>query len=107
MVGYSGTPLPQKLGIKANARVALVDAPAGFVEVLGSLPSGVELVRGPHAGRPLDIIVFFVTKRSQLEKQFSKVARRLDPSGGLWVSWPKRASGVATDVNEDTVRRVA
>jgi hypothetical protein len=107
MAGYSGTPLPQKLGIKANARVALVDAPAGFVEVLGTLPSGVQLARGPYAGRPLDIIVFFVTKRSQLEKQFSKVARRLDPSGGLWVSWPKRASGVATDVNEDTVRRVA
>lgn len=107
MAGYSGTPLPQKLGIKPNARIGLVDAPDGFKNVLGALPAGVELLNAFGSGAPLDVIVFFVTKRSQLEKRFSRVAKRLNPSGGLWVSWPKRASGVESDVSEDTVRRVA
>lgn len=108
VAGYSGTPLPQKLGIKAKARVALIDPPAGFVERLGRLPPGVQFVSKFDAGgSPLDVIVLFAIKRSQLEKRFSGVAKRLNPSGGLWVSWPKRASGVKTDVSEDTVRSVA
>jgi hypothetical protein len=99
VAGYSGTPLPKKLGIKPEARVALVDAPPDFARTIGVTPA-----RGAGA---LDVIVWFVKSRATLEKRFSVEARRLDPAGGLWVAWPKRASGVATDVTEDTVRAVA
>jgi hypothetical protein len=107
LAGYSGTPLPQKLGIKPNHRVALVDAPRGFLSTLGKLPPGVEIVDAIDGGAPFDVIVFFVVKQAHLQKQFAKMAKRLDPSGGFWVSWPKRASGVSTDVLENTVRDVA
>jgi hypothetical protein len=107
MAGYSGTPLPQKLGIKPNHRVALIDAPKGFSSTLGKLPVGVEIVDGADRRARFDVIVLFVDKRAHLEKRFATLAKRLDPSGGLWVSWPKRASGVSTDVTENTVRDVA
>ena len=107
MAGYSGTPLPQKLGIKAGQRVALLAAPASFAKTLGALPEGVKT--SPElAGRgTFDVIVWFVTSRAVLGKGFVRTARRLDPSGGLWVAWPKKASGVATDMTEDAVREVA
>jgi len=104
MAGYSGTPLPQKLGIKPMARIALIDAPKAFPSLLGKLPPGVKVATTVRGDAPLDVIVFFVTKRAQLERRFATIARRLDPRGGLWVSWPKRASGVATDVSETAVR---
>jgi len=104
MPGYSRTPLPQKLGIKAKARVGLIDAPKRFSELLGTLPPGVHVASTLKGGAQLDVIVFFVTKRAQLERRLASMAKRLDPSGGLWVSWPKRASQVVTDVTEDTVR---
>jgi hypothetical protein len=107
MAGYSGTPLPQKLGIRPADRIALIGAPRGFAVTLGELPAGVEIVRTFQRGALLNVIVFFVTKQSQLQRRFSSLAKRLDPSGGLWVSWPKRASGVTTDVGENTVRKVA
>jgi hypothetical protein len=107
MAGYSGTPLPQKLGIKPNHRVALVDAPKGFLATLGKMPSGVEIADAIDGGGRFDVIVFFVLEQARLHKRFAGVAKRLDPSGGFWVSWPKRASGVATDVTENTVRDVA
>jgi hypothetical protein len=107
MAGYSGTPLPQKLGIKPNHRVALVDAPKDFVSILGQLPSGVEIVAAIDGGGRFDVIVLFVKKLVNLQKRFASLARRLDPSGGFWVAWPKRASGVSTDVTENTVRDVA
>ena len=107
MTGYSGTPLPRKLGIKPEDRVALVNAPKGFIDILGKLPFGVEVVDTVAEGAPINVIVFFVRERSKLRSGFKRMARRLDPSGGLWVSWPKRSSGVVTDVNEDTVRNVA
>ncbi len=105
MAGYSGKPLVEKLGVKPGHRLALLEAPPGFEDVLGALPEGV--VPTATLGRAHDLIVLFVTSRARLEKRFAAAAKRLDPAGGLWVSWPKRASGVATDVTEDVVREVA
>jgi hypothetical protein len=105
VAGYSGTPLPRKLGIKPESRLAFVDAPDSFRETLGELPERVEL-RSPVRG-PLDVIVFFTTSEAELRRRFEKLAGALDPAGALWVAWPKRSSGVKTDVTEDTVRDVA
>jgi hypothetical protein len=105
MAGYSGTPLPKKLGIKPGARLALVSAPAGFVDyTLRPLPESVDL--RSRARGPLDLIVFFTRRRSELERRFGKLAAALDPAGSLWIAWPKRSSGVRTDLTEDTLREV-
>ncbi|HEY2744798.1 MAG TPA: DUF3052 family protein [Polyangia bacterium] len=100
--GYSGTPLPQKLGIKPAARVALIDAPKDFAL---ALPAGAALVDGKS--RDLDVIVWFVTARAAFTKKLATVAARMQPAGGLWIAWPKKASGVATDMTENVVRDVA
>jgi hypothetical protein len=102
--GYSGTPLPHKLGIKDGARVAVVSAPAHFDAALGPLPDGAR-VRRDARGR-LDVIVFFVTRRAELARRFASFARALEPHGGLWVAWPKKTSGVATDLVFDTVQSI-
>jgi hypothetical protein len=107
MAGYSGTPLPQKLGIKADHRMALLGAPKDFSSTLGPLPSGVEEKTRLVDTAVFDIVLLFVTRQADLEAKFASVARHLDPAGGLWVAWPKKASGVASDVTEDTVRAVA
>ena len=103
--GYSGTPLPRKLGIKEGSRVAVLAAPDDVDATLGPLPDGV-VVRRRLRG-PLDVVVFFTTSRAQLERRMGALRAALDPAGRLWVAWPKRASGVATDVTEDVVREVA
>jgi hypothetical protein len=105
MSGYSGTPLPRKLGIKEGARVALVDAPDSFEATLGALPDGVTV--RTRARGPVDVIVFFTTSRAKLERRIGTLRSALDPAGRLWVAWPKRASGVPTDVTEDVVRETA
>jgi len=105
VVGYSGTPLPQKLGIKPVHRVAVLRAPDGFHNVLAPLPDGVA-VRDRARG-PLDVILFFVRSRDQLESRFERLSAALNPAGGLWIAWPKRSSGVETDLTEDAVREVA
>ncbi len=102
--GYSGTPLPRKLGIKEGARVAFPNAPEGFEGTLGELPDGVQ-VRGRARG-PLDVIVAFFTRRADLERRYERLAAALEPDGGLWIAWPKRASGVDTDITEDVAREV-
>ena len=107
MAGYSGTPLVQKLGIKPGHKLALLSAPDGFERTLGTLPPGVEIAAPTSRTRNLDVILLFVTSRAELAKRFVKTAKRLDPAGGLWIAWPKRASGVATDMTEDGVREVA
>lgn len=104
MAGYSGTPLPQKLGIKAGARLGVLAAPATFAGTLGALPAGVVVNDGTRGSSPLDVIVCFVDSRAALARSFSRAQKRLDPRGGLWVCWPKKASGVATDVTEHDVR---
>jgi hypothetical protein len=103
MAGYSGTPLVKKLGIKEGARVAIVRAPNGFAESL-NLPKGVA-VRREARGR-LDVVLFFATRRAELARRFPTLANRLEPDGGLWVAWPKRASGVATDLSFDPVHEI-
>jgi hypothetical protein len=101
--GYSGTPLPKKLGIRPGHRIALLKAPDGFEkETLGELPPGVRV--GRRARGPLDVIVAFVTSQSELERGLEAWGAALDPAGGLWIAWPKLSSGVATDVREGSVR---
>ena len=102
--GYSGTPLAKKLGLREGDRVALVGAPDGFEALLESLPSGVTLLS--RATAALDAIVFFVTRRADVERRHRALASRLTPAGMLWLAWPKRASGVPTDVTEDVLRAV-
>jgi hypothetical protein len=104
--GYSGTPLLQKLGIKDGHRVALLDAPRNLPEALAPVKASAVLKAKPGAG-PFDVIVLFAERRAALEPKFREAARALDPAGGLWVAWPKRASGVPTDLTEDVVREVA
>lgn len=103
MAGYSGTPLPRKLGIQPGHRVGLLNAPDGFA--IAGLPPGVEVRR--RARPTCDVIVTFHTRRADLVRRFPKLMGALAVDGGLWVAWPKRASGVATDISEDVVRDVA
>ena len=105
MVGYSGTPLARKLGIKEGSRVALLDAPEAFDAELDPLPQGVHVVR--RLVPDLDVALLFVTERRRLEQRFDSVAQAVFPAGGFWVAWPKRASKVATDLTEDVLREVA
>ncbi len=104
--GYSGTPLPRKLGIKEGFRVALVGAAEGFGPELEPLPDGVHLMRRLPAGAEVDLALLFVTSRHQLATRFPALAPHLPPAGALWVAWPKRSSGVATDLTEDVLRDV-
>jgi hypothetical protein len=100
--GYSGTPLVDKLGIKRGARLHFVGAPPSLPAALGPLPDGArDVARGA-----LDFAMLFVSGKSDLEERFQKLRDRLEPNGMLWVSWPKKASGVATDLTEDVVRQV-
>jgi len=97
------TPLPKKLGIKEGARVRLVGAPTAFERSLGSLPDGVTFVRD---GRDLDVIVFFTRGRAELERRFESLAGSLQPAGGLWIAWPKKSSGVETDLSQSIVMEI-
>jgi hypothetical protein len=103
MAGYSSTPLSRKLGIKPNHALGLENAPDGFLDLLRPLPDGVEYV-GVGRAR-LDVAVLFVTEAAALRQAFPRLAKRLHPAGGLWVAWPKKASGVPTDVTFDVVQR--
>ena len=105
MAGYSGTPLPRKLGIKPGHSVAFPAAPPSFFEVLGELPDGVRIKQ--RAAAPLDLVCAFFTRRASLVRSLDRLALTLHPDGGLWIAWPKRASGMATDITEDVVRGLA
>jgi hypothetical protein len=105
MAGYSQRPLIAKLGIKPGARLALVGAPAGYERLLGELPAGA-VMRARPSGR-LDFIQLFIRRRADLERRLPRLTAALAVDGALWVSWPKKASGVETDLTEDVVRRVA
>lgn len=107
--GYSGTPLPQKLGIKDGHRVALIDPPDHFERTLGPLATGAVVQSGLTSStkHPLDVIVWFVSARAELERKLAAARRRMAQAGGLWIAWPKRASGIATDMSENVVREVA
>jgi hypothetical protein len=107
MAGYSGTPLPRKLGIKPGHRVALLNAPAGFDDILGELPDDTAVQRSLAGTVPLDVIVAFLTQRAELASRLAPLRQRMAQAGGLWIAWPKRASKVPTDITEDVVRDVA
>jgi hypothetical protein len=101
--GYSGTPLPQKLGIKPTSTAGLIGAPDDFANTLGALPAGAKLVRAPKDR--VDLVVWFVTTRQGLAGNLARVAR-LAGAGGLWIAWPKKSSGVPSDLTEDVLREV-
>ena len=104
MAGYSGTPLVKKLGIKADFNIAFVNPPTNFVSQL-ELPAGVK-VKSISKSQNLDFILLFVKSRAVLAGGFAQCAAKLQSNGMLWVSWPKRASGVTTDVSESFVREI-
>lgn len=104
MAGYSGTPLIKKLGIKAGSTVLLSKPPDEYFNWLGTLPDSVKLVKRPVD--EMDFIHVFVNDKKSLQKEFRNLKERLAKDGMLWVSWPKKASGVPTDLNENIVREV-
>jgi hypothetical protein len=106
MAGYSGTPLPKKLEIKEGTQVALVGAPADFAKMLGKLPAGARLHKG--VGRTRHLTIWFVTSRKQLEGDLRRIAPSSegDAPGHMWIAWPKKSSGVKTDLTEDVLREV-
>lgn len=98
----TAAPLPKKLGIREGSRVLVAGAPEGFD--LGALPPGVRLLG--RAGHAMDVVVLFVRLERELRDRFGRLAAALDPAGRLWVAWPKRASGLPTDLDFDTVQRI-
>ncbi len=105
MAGYSGTPLPKKLGIAEGSVIGFVRAPEGIDAWIGDLPEGVRVKQRVVGG--FDVLVFFTTERRDLERRIERLASAVYPAGRLWISWPKRASKVPTTVTEDVVREVA
>jgi hypothetical protein len=103
MPGYSGTPLPKKLGIKAGFRVQLANAPA---EVRTELRAELAECETVKQGGALDFAMIFTKSRAELAKEFSRTAKLLAPAGMLWVSWPKKSSGVETDLDGNVVREI-
>ena len=104
MAGYSGTPLPKKLGLKEKQRVALINEPASFQKQLGKLPDDTVIVEKLSA--PLDLVVLFVDREKLLAKQFPALAKKLSSNGMIWVAWPKKSSGVPTDLAFNNVQRI-
>ncbi len=104
MAGYSPRALVEKLGLKPGATCTILNAPRGYAHTLGRLPRHVRR-RSRVAGR-LDFIQFFTTEKTELERRFAPLARALTPAGMLWISWPKRSSGVATDLTENVIRAI-
>jgi hypothetical protein len=104
MSGYSGTPLPKKLGIKGGTRISMLDAPADVLAELRTTLAGCDNVNDGKA--PLDFAMVFTKSKAELAKHFKGIGKMLAPAGMLWVSWPKKSSGVVTDLNENIVREV-
>ena len=104
MAGYSSTPLLKKLGIKEGSRIALVNAPKDFENELGKLPDKAEFVK--RLTNSLDIILFFVLTERALARGFARLAKKLTSNGMIWIAWPKKSSGVATDLSYNSVQRI-
>lgn len=102
--GYSQRPLVQKLGIKANHRIFLGNAPMGYAELLGPLPEGVTQLTTLAPG--LDFIHFFTSSRAELADNFPNLKAAITTAGMIWISWPKKAAKVATDVDESVIREL-
>jgi hypothetical protein len=105
MAGYSGTPLFQKLGIKPDTIVLVIDPPNNYRKLLGQLPSGAHLIECvPNA---VDFVHLFTARREQLQTELKRLRKKLSDTGTIWVSWPKKSASLPTDVTEDTIREVA
>ncbi len=105
MAGYSGTPLPAKLGVKSGLLVCAVNAPRDYAALLGRLPEGVQL-RTKFSAKA-NLVHCFATRKADLAKALKTYRAALQPAAAIWVSWPKQASGVPTDISEDTIRGIA
>ena len=104
MAGYSGTPLPKKLGLKEGSRIALINAPKDLERALGKLPDKAEILT--RVIKPLDIVLLFVLNERALLRDFDKLAKKLASNGMIWVAWPKKSSGVVTDLSFERVQRI-
>jgi hypothetical protein len=105
MAGYSGTPLAKKLGIKPGTLLCVVNAPADYTALVAPLPENVAIVR--EVTDVCDIIHVFVKWRPELDEFLNIYKNKIKQNGAIWVSWPKKAAKIATDVTEDTVREIA
>ena len=103
--GYSGTPLPTKLGLKDTKRLVVLDEPGDYTALVGSLPPGLERQTAPTKSTTL--VHVFVTRRQQLARHLEALRSKLSSEAAVWVSWPKKSSKVPTEVTEDTIREVA
>ncbi|SRR5258705_9784987 len=104
MAGYSETPLAKKLGVRENLRLALINAPRDFQAQLGDLPTDTKIVK--RLTKPLDLVLLFVDSEKNLANQFPTVANKLSTNGMIWIAWPKKSSGVATDLSFERVQRI-
>ncbi|MFC1401465.1 MULTISPECIES: DUF3052 family protein [Streptacidiphilus] len=107
MAETAPSPLPRKLGIKPEARVALLAAPAGLAPLLDPLPGGVSVSTALDGTEPFDVVLAFTTLRAEVADAVESVRPLMAPAGGLWIAWPKRSSGVPTEVTDDLVREIA
>jgi len=105
MAGYSGTPLAKKLGIKAGMVLHAVNAPPNYAVLLDPLPENVTMA--PGCAKELDLVHVFTTTRSELARSLGVFLTKIKQNGAIWVSWPKKASGIRSEITEDTVREVA
>ncbi len=105
MTGYSGTPLPQKLGIKPGLNVVTINAPTNYCRLLGTIPENVTFSDRLKADS--SFVHVFIKKRSELQKTLHVLRKKIAHTGTVWVSWPKKSSGVPADVTEDVIRAVA
>ncbi len=103
--GYSGTPLARKLGLKPAMRVQLIGAPPEWMDWLAPLPAGLDV--GSASGPAIDLVHLFATRQAELAQQLADLRQRLRPDAVLWVSWPKKAARVPTDISEDRIRDIA
>ena len=105
MAGYSGTPLAKKLGFKEDHRVRLCNAPDNYLDLVEPLPEGITISTGIR--KDIDVWHFFTRSATELEAKLPKLMLTIRPNGMIWVSWPKKSSGVPSSVTEDTIRTVA
>jgi len=104
MVGYSGTPLTQKLGIKPGDAIAFINPPKNYAKTLGTLPEGVKV--SSRLGSNLNVVQMFVTSRADLERYLPAARKSIRQDGMIWISWPKQAAKMITDLNENVVRGI-
>ena len=103
--GYSGTPLVKKLGLRPGQRIRLINPPDDYAATLDPMPDGI--VIAPSTRGRLDVVHLFTASRAELERRIPALRKAIDPDGMIWVSWPKKSSGVVSDVTEDVIRAIA